>query len=150
MDSDYDYDFLLSRIFQQHVSVENRKRIIIKPPIVKKIGPKRTLLENFQEIASKLHRRDDLLKNFLDSELGITSSVTGSNCLILSGKFSQTHIENVLKRFVKDFVLCQECHSAETLLQKDNRLTFLHCDACGSKRSIVQPKPGFKANVSRK
>lgn len=41
---------------------------------------------------------------------------------------------------------CHTCRSPDTILQKDTRLFFLQCEACGSRCSVASIKSGFQVN----
>lgn len=85
--------------------------------------------------------------DFLLAELGTNGSVDGNNQLIIKGRFQQQQIQNVLKRYIKEYVSCHTCRSHETILQKDTRLFFLQCETCGSRCSVVSIKSGFQVNI---
>lgn len=92
----------------------------------------------------RLHRLPKHLLDFLLAELGTSGSVDGNNQLIIKGRFQQKQIENVLKRYIKEYVTCHTCRSPETILQKDTRLFFLQCETCGSRCSVASIKLGFQ------
>jgi len=46
-----------------------------------------------------------------------------------------------------EYVTCKVCKSPETILEKDNRIFFLHCEACGAVKSVSTIKTGFKVNL---
>lgn len=53
-------------------------------------------------------------------------------------------IENVLRRYIVEYVTCKTCKSPDTTLTKDNRLFFMTCSSCGSTRSVQAIKTGFQ------
>lgn len=74
----------------------------------------------------------------------------GNQQLIIKGRFQPKQIENVLRRYIKEYVTCHTCRSPETVLQKDTRLFFLQCDSCGSRCSVASIKSGFQAVTSKR
>lgn len=92
----------------------------------------------------RLHRQPKHLLDFLLAELGTSGSVDGNSQLIIKGRFQQKQIENVLRRYIKEYVTCHTCRSPETILQKDTRLFFLQCETCGSRCSVASIKSGFQ------
>lgn len=150
-DRDYTYDELLTRVFEimreknPDMVGGKEKRFKMRPPQVLKIGSKKTSFANFNEICKTLHRQPKHLLDFLLAELGTNGSVDGNNQLIIKGRFQQQQIQNVLKRYIKEYVSCHTCRSHETILQKDTRLFFLQCETCGSRCSVVSIKSGFQA-----
>jgi len=57
-------------------------------------------------------------------------------------------IENVLRRYIVEYVTCKTCKSPDTTLTKDNRLFFMTCSSCGSTRSVQAIKTGFQVSLS--
>merc|ERR1712142_709797 len=153
---EYTYEELLTRVFdimraKNPNMVEGGKRkFVMKPPQVVRIGTKRTSFVNFTEICKILHRQPKQLLQFVLAELGTSGTVDGTNQLIIKGKFQQKHIENVLKRFIKEYVTCHTCRSPETILHKETRLFFLQCETCGSRCSVASIKPGFQAVTTKR
>lgn len=94
----------------------------------------------------RLHRQPKHLLDFLLAELGTSGSVDGNNQLIIKGRFQQKQIENVLRRYIKEYVTCHTCRSPDTILQKDTRLFFLQCETCGSRCSVASIKSGFQVS----
>ena len=50
----------------------------------------------------------------------------------------------------EEYVTCQTCKSPETILQKDTRLFFVHCETCDSRCSVASIKSGFQAVTGRR
>lgn len=103
-DRDYTYDELLQRVFNimrernpDMVAGEKRK-FIMKPPQVLRVGTKKTSFANFLEITRTLRRAPKHLQAFLLAELGTSGSVDANNQLIIKGRFQQKQIENILRR----------------------------------------------------
>ena len=101
-------------------------------------------------IICRLHRQPKHLLAFLFAELGTTGAIDGSNQLIMKGKFQQKHIENVLRRYIKEYVTCHTCRSPETILNKETRLFFLQCMTCHSRCSVQTIKTGFQAVTGKR
>lgn len=94
-----------------------------------------------------MHRQPKHLLDFLLAELGTSGSVDGNSQLIIKGRFQQKQIENVLRRYIKEYVTCHTCRSPDTILQKDTRLFFLQCETCGSRCSVASIKSGFQVSL---
>jgi translation initiation factor 2 subunit 2 len=45
-------------------------------------------------------------------------------------------INEKIQEYVAEFVICKECKKPDTELVKEDRLTFIHCLACGAKKSV--------------
>ena len=99
------------------------------------------------QICKTLHRQPKHLLDFFLAELVTSGSVDGNSQLIIKGRFQQKQIENVLRRYIKEYVTCHTCRSPDTILQKDTRLFFLQCETCGSRCSVASIKSGFQVSI---
>lgn len=155
-DRDYTYDELLQRVFEiildknPDMAAGRKPKFVMRPPQVLRVGTKKTSFANFTEICKTLHRQPKHLLDFLLAELGTSGSVDGNSQLIIKGRFQPKQIENVLRRYIKEYVTCHTCRSPETILQKDTRLFFLQCESCGSRCSVASIKSGFQAVTSKR
>merc|ERR1712200_404506 len=155
-DRDYTYEELLQRVFsimrdKSPDMVDGRgKKFVMRPPQVVRVGTKKTAFANFNEIAKMLHRQPKHLLSFLFAELGTSGAIDGNNQLIMKGKFQQKHIENVLRRYIKEYVTCHTCRSPDTILNKETRLFFLQCMTCHSSCSVQTIKTGFQAVTGKR
>jgi len=154
-DRDYTYKEILDRAFRiirqaNPDSESGKKRYTMIPPQVVREGTKKTLFTNIAEICKRMHRPPEHVNAFLFSELGTTGSVDGRGMLVIKGRFQSPQIENVLRSYILEYVTCKICKSPDTLLTKENRLTFMQCQTCGAKRSVVSIKSGFSAQVDRR
>ncbi|KTG45934.1 hypothetical protein cypCar_00004833 [Cyprinus carpio] len=135
---DYTYDELLNRVFNimreknpDMVAGEKRK-FVMKPPQVVRVGTKKTSFVNFTDICKLLHRQPKHLLAFLLAELGTRLIARISICI------------------PKEYVTCHTCRSPETILQKDTRLYFLQCETCHSRCSVASIKTGFQAVTGKR
>lgn len=108
------------------------------------------MFANFVDICRRMHRQPEHVLAFLYAELGTQGSMDGNQRLILRGRFNQKQIENVLRKYIVEYVTCKICKSPDTLLGKENRLYFLTCESCGSRRSVSAIKAGFLAQVGKR
>jgi len=155
-DRDYTYDELLLRVFgimrekNPEMIAGEKKKFVMRPPQMVRAGTKKTAFVNFTEMANSLHRQPKHLLSFISAELGTVGAVDGSNQLILKGRFQQKHMENVIRRYIKEYVTCHTCKSPTTILEKEDRLYFLKCMSCHSRCSVQTIKTGFQAVTSKR
>ncbi|CAF3132999.1 unnamed protein product [Rotaria sp. Silwood2] len=141
--SDYTYDYLINRAFEaiyesKPSTTEQTKCTLMLPPIqVGRIGTRRTAFVNFALICKLVHRQEKQLHEYFIVELGTTASIDKNHALIIKGRFQQTHIENVLRSFIKEYVFCKSCRSPDTLLGKSDRLTVIKCNTCHSQYTVA-------------
>ncbi|KAH8928645.1 hypothetical protein BT69DRAFT_1212529 [Atractiella rhizophila] len=158
-DRDYQYNELLGRfytsLYLSHpnlspYSTTGAKKYTLAPPQVQKEGNKRSIFTNVGEICRKMHRSPEHVIQFLFAELGTTGSVDGNGSLVIKGRFQGKQIENVLRRYILEYVTCKICKSPDTLLEKDNRLFFVSCQTCNSRRSVTAIKTGYQAQIGKR
>jgi len=151
------YELLLTRFFSllaqknpDHASSGSRS-YKIPPPQCLREGNKKTIFANLNEICKRMKRTDEHVTSYLFAELGTSGSVDGSRRLVIKGRFQQKQIENVLRRYIMEYVTCKTCRSPDTELNKgENRLYFITCNSCGSRRSVTAIKTGFSAQVGKR
>ena len=156
MQGEYTYDDLLTRVFNiireknPNVNDAEKIKLTLKPPQVARIGTKRTSFSNFGEICKSLKRQEKHLHQYLLAELGTNGSIDANNALIIKGRFQQKQIENVLRSYIKEYVICKTCRSPDTSLQKEERLSVLLCNNCRSRYFVSGIKTGFQAQVGKR
>lgn len=151
------YGQLLSRFFKlvnEHnpdILAGASRAYKIPPPQCLREGNKKTIFANIAEISKRMKRNDEHVTQYLFAELGTSGSVDGSKRLVIKGRFQQKQIENVLRRYILEYVTCKTCRSPDTDLSKgENRLYFITCNSCGSRRSVTAIKSGFTAQVGKR
>ncbi|WKT44559.1 Translation initiation factor IF2/IF5 domain [Fusarium oxysporum f. sp. vasinfectum] len=151
------YSMLLSRFFHQlternpdHTS-PGTKSYKIPPPQCMREGNRKTVFANIADISKRMKRTEEHLTAYLFAELGTSGSVDGSRRLVIKGRFQQKQIENVVRKYIIEYVTCKTCKSPDTELNKgENRLYFITCNNCGSRRSVTAIKTGFSAQVGKR
>lgn len=113
---------------------EGRKRFEI--PIAKiEYSGQKTILKNFKEIVETFRREEKHLSKFLAKELATIASID-KDSLIFQGKIINSLIQKKLEDYAKIYIYCKECGNADTRILKEDRTSFLKCDACGAKKPI--------------
>ncbi|EPS36164.1 hypothetical protein H072_10260 [Dactylellina haptotyla CBS 200.50] len=153
----FKYSQLLKRfyinLYEDHpeLSGEGRlKNYKIPPPQVVREGNKKSIFVNLPEIARKMKRNPDHIIQFIFAELGTNGSVDGSGRLVIKGRFQQKQLESVLRRYIVEYLTCGTCKSPNTTLNKENRLFFVSCNICGSRKSVSAIKTGFQAALGKR
>lgn len=131
-----EYEKLLEEAYKNVKSVagETGERFEI-PKIEGHFEGKRTILTNFFQIASHIRREPEHFLKFILKEVAAAGTVEGDR-LILNMKVPSAKINQKIEEYVNEFVLCKECKKPDTELIKQDRLTYLHCLACGAKHPI--------------
>lgn len=150
------YRNLLDRLFKMlnknNIGLVSKDKIIIQTPKIAREGTKKTIFLNFEETCIKLHRESDHVVAYISTELGTTVSIQEGGRLVLRGRFNQKGIENILRNYINEYVLCGSCKSVNTYFKKSevNKLFFLKCEVCKASRFINPIKAGFVAQTKRK
>jgi len=151
---DWTYDELITRamkiINEKNPQLGEKKRFVMKPPQASRVGTKKTAFTNFTEICKSLKRDPKHVMQYLLAEMGTSGSVDGTSQLILKGKFQVKHFEEVLRKYIKEYLLCHTCKSPDTEMLKEGRLYFLQCKTCGSRCSVTAIKTGFQAVTGKR
>ncbi|RSL39153.1 hypothetical protein CEP53_014274 [Fusarium sp. AF-6] len=151
------YTLLLGRFFSQLAqknpdhALTGTKSYKIPPPQCMREGNRKTVFANIADICKRMKRTEEHVTAYLFAELGTSGSVDGSRRLVIKGRFQQKQIENVVRKYIIEYVTCKTCKSPDTELNKgENRLYFITCNNCGSRRSVTAIKTGFSAQVGKR
>ncbi|MEM2636780.1 MAG: translation initiation factor IF-2 subunit beta [Candidatus Korarchaeota archaeon] len=132
------YDQLLERVFATVPdNVLSRKRFVM-PTVESMVQGKRTIFSNAYTIAQKLHRPIEDLAKFLGRSLATAYFINENKNIVFNGKFGQHTINELVKLFAKQYVLCPTCGEPDTELRKEGSAWWLMCGACGA-RNPVKP-----------
>ncbi len=129
-------DFLLDRLYNA-IGNNGLKGKIIMPRPVSSIKNKRTYLDNYEEIRSKIEREHVIsFLDFLKNELSVDASVNGENQLCITGIFRNASFEKLIKDYCIQYVQCKSCKSGNTNTIKEKKIVYLVCENCKSRIGI--------------
>ena len=106
------------------------------PKVLGHMQGNRTIITNFLQIASILRREADHLLKYVLKELATPGEIKKSGSLILGTKVPASRINEKIRQYANEFVLCFECGKPDTKLEKDGDLTYMKCTACGAKNFV--------------
>jgi translation initiation factor 2 subunit 2 len=131
------YEKLLNKAYSNIKKSDSSSERFEIPKVEGHFEGKKTILINFGQIASHLRRNPEHFQKFLLRELAASGQAEGDR-LVLNIKVPSTKINQKIEEYVNEFVLCKECKKPDTELVRElsNRVTFLHCLACGAKHSV--------------
>ena len=130
------YEKLLKRIeknlLQNSKATDSRFEL---PPVDVMWEGQKTYLRNFVEY-SKIMRRDPAkLLQYLSKEFAVPAERVGDTAMFV-GKRDPDDFTRLLKIYVNDYIRCLTCQSPDTRIEKEKRIHFLICEACGAKSTI--------------
>lgn len=95
----------------------------------------RTFFRNFAEFPKILRRDSEKVLQYLSKEFASPAQLAGDKAVFV-GKKEPHEFSALLNRYLKEYVECPTCKSPDTRIEKENRVTFLKCEACGARSSL--------------
>lgn len=95
----------------------------------------KTVIVNLKKIAKDLRRNENHLLKYLLRELATPGKYVHDRA-ILGTKVAAQTINKKIKKYVSEFVYCSECNKPDTVLAEEKGISYLKCQACGSKKPV--------------
>ena len=130
-----DYEKSLDRALEVIPKAVFEKERFKIPEAETNVTGNRTTIKNFKAIVNALNREPEHLIKYLLRELGVAGNMDG-NQAVFQGKFSKAAVDDRIKRYVEEFVLCRECGGPDTKLVRKDRVHILRCEACGARAAV--------------
>jgi len=105
------------------------------PKVVGHIQGNKTIISNFNAIANILGRPQEHMLKYVLKGLATPGDIKGGY-VIFGSKVPATRINEKIKQYSHEFVLCRDCGKPDTKIIKEGPFTFIKCMACGSKYTI--------------
>lgn len=131
-----DYEKLLKRI-ENKLSDNNgvSKGRFELPPVDVMWEGQKTFLRNFIEFPKILRRDADKVLQYLSKEFAVPAERIGDQAMFI-GRRDPDDFTRLFQIYVKDYLECPTCKSPDTKVIKENRISFLVCEACGAKSTL--------------
>ena len=130
-----DYESLLKRI-EKNISKDAKDTQRFELPTVEITWEgKKTILRNFGDFPKALRRNTNIILQYLSKEFAVPAERVGEKAIFV-GKRDPDDFTRLFKIYLKDYVECPTCTSPDTKVEKQNRISFLICEACGAKSTI--------------
>ena len=97
----------------------------------------KTIINNILEISSSLRRETPHLVKFLLKELATKGEMEGQRLIVL-GNFTEDQLAKKLDIYLKNYVICPVCNKPDTKIVRDQKGSFLICEACGNKKPLTK------------
>ena len=131
-----DYEKLLKRIEKKLIKNSKVTDGRFELPTVDVMWEgQKTYLRNFTEYPKLMRRDPSKLLQYLSKEFAVPAERVGESAMFI-GKRDPDDFTRLLKIYVNDYVRCLTCQSPDTRIQKEKRIHFLICEACGAKSTI--------------
>jgi len=133
--SSYDYRVLLKRAREQIPREVFEHRRFQVPRADTFIQGTRTVIRNFKDIVDTLRREPQHLLRYLARELATAGEIRGRQA-IFNGRFGASAINELIKRYTNQYVVCPVCNRPDTEIKREGRLLLLVCTACGARTPL--------------
>ena len=105
------------------------------PPVDVMWEGQRTYLRNFSDFPKIMRRDSAKLLQYLSKEFAVPAERIGDSAMFV-GRRDPDDFTRLLKIYVNDYIMCPTCKSPDTRTEKEKRISFLICEACGAKSTI--------------
>jgi len=105
------------------------------PPVDVMWEGQRTYLRNFSDFPKIMRRDSAKLLQYLSKEFAVPAERIGDSAMFI-GRRDPDDFTRLLKIYVNDYIMCPTCKSPDTRTEKEKRISFLICEACGAKSTI--------------
>ena len=131
----YNYDDMLFRLHTAKLAEETNAKINLSSL---KVSYKNrvSIISNFGEYPKILNRTKEEISDFFKVETATSVSINAQEQLLIHGKFNEVKCESILKNYIRQLVMCRQCKSLNTKLEKESGLSFLDCKQCGARSSL--------------
>ena len=131
-----DYERLLKRIEDKLGNSDEESGNRFELPIVDVMWEgQKTFLRNFSEFPKILRRDPDKVLQYLSKEFAVPAERLGDKAMFV-GRSAPDDFTRLFQIYVKDYLECTTCKSPDTKVLKENRISFLVCEACGAKSTL--------------
>ena len=131
-----DYSEMLKKVRERlPESVFERNRFEI-PQVQGHIQGNKTIINNFVAIADILGRQPEHVLKFILKELATPGELKKNGSVIMGTKVTSLRVNEKVRQYAQEFVLCSECGKPDTKLEKDGLFTYLKCAACGARHTV--------------
>ncbi len=135
--SSTDYEALLDRARTGLPENPHRSERFTVPTGEVSYDGKNTVVRNLKEIGDQLRREPAQILNFMAREFGCPGVLDGPRG-VLKTKASVDQVNAKLQEYTQRFVLCVECGSPDTHLDRGARSApMIVCEACGAQRPVT-------------
>ena len=132
---EFDYKQMLEKARKNMPSLVFEKERFEVPKVMGHLEGNKTVISNFLQICDKLARSPDHVLKFVLKELATPGDVRRS-LLVFGSKVPASRINEKIRKYADNFVLCSECGKPDTKIMKEGAVSYLKCMACGAKHPV--------------
>lgn len=106
------------------------------PKVRGQIEGTKTIISNFNQIAETIGRPASHLLKYVQRDLA-TPGTFRKQAVIFGSKIAASKINESIKNYTEQFVICKECGKPESKLNKEGDIYFIKCQACGARYTFT-------------
>jgi len=129
------YEDMLKNAMEKMPKKSKEEKRFEIPRVITLIQGNKTIIKNFGEIVSALRRDERHLAKYIFKQLATPGNIENGT-LVLQRKVYNDMLQKKLEDYIKEYVFCKVCGEPDTLLEKENRMIFMKCEACGARSSM--------------
>ncbi len=129
------YEEMLERALKKLPTTASKFERFEVPLIQAEASRSRTVVHNFKDICTRLNRDPLQVIKFITHELA-TAGTFEDPRLVLQGKFVKSGLDALILRYTQNYVICPTCGRPDTKIVREDKFSFLQCEACGAKTPL--------------
>jgi len=133
----YDINELVDKFYDKinEMTAENNKsRGVKRADIMSK--DRKTFINNFNDVCISIDRKPETVSAYIAKELKMNTSITANGMLIIHGTYKKKIVDDLVIKYITDFVQCPLCKACTSTINKVDRINFLECKKCHAKTAV--------------
>lgn len=136
-ESENNFNYLVERIYNLLENRDNKKKTVQIPiPTMDRLGGKKIVITNSDQICSKINRSVDHLFKFLCVECATDGSINENKQIILRCKLKPSQMKTLISTYLKKYVMCSICESYDTVIERELATDYIACSTCKSRNHV--------------
>jgi translation initiation factor 2 subunit 2 len=128
------FEEMLDNLYANIECKKNNLKIVLPEPILIKNG-KKTIWKNVTNYLKLFNREPNHFINFINTETSTNINWLTDKIIdgcIFTNKTSKDLVYEIMKKYIKEQILCKSCQSIDTYLEKNKELRKynLICNSC--------------------
>ncbi len=132
-----EYDDLVNKILKEK---KENKADRFNPPEVdaQQVGQRTVVF--LEKLSKYINRPVNHISKYLMHELTASGQIDEGGKVTLGGRFSRKMVNDKIKQYIKEFVVCKQCGSPDTQMSKVDKNYFVKCLGCGAEYPVGRIK----------
>ena len=131
------YEEMMGKILKERKSGSGNR---FEPPEIDVYPVGQKTAVNAEKFAKYVNRPLNHIAKFLMHELTAPGQVDETSKIILGGHFSKKVVLEKMNYYVKEYVICKQCGSPDTQMQKVDKNFYVKCLGCGAEYPVGRLK----------